>query len=75
MKPTNFCFWNPESWTLESGIQLKDSGILLAIGVRNTIPLTENPESTAWNPESRNVLDSLTYGTIQSYNRLGFLNS
>ena len=25
----NFCFWNPESWALESGIQLKESRIPL----------------------------------------------
>ena len=29
-------------------------------GIRN--PLCWNPESTAWNPESKNVLDSLTSG-------------
>ena len=37
--------WNPESWALQSGIQLKESGI--------QVPLTktENQESwTAWNP-------------------------
>ena len=64
LKPGNFRFWNPESWTLESEIQLKESGLLPTIGVRNTIPLTENSESRAWNPESQNVLDSLTYGAI-----------
>ena len=34
-----------ESWVLESGIQLKDSGILLTIGI-------QNPSSTDkyWNP-------------------------
>ena len=33
--PRNFCLWNPagpECWALESGIQLKESGILLKIG-------------------------------------------
>ena len=25
----NFCLWNPKSWSLESGIQLKESGIPL----------------------------------------------
>ena len=36
--------WNPESWALESGVQLKESGILLVIGI-------ENPSSTDrdWN--------------------------
>ena len=38
------CMWNPESWALESGVQLKESGIPLAIGI-------ENPSSTDkdWN--------------------------
>ena len=31
----NVCLWNPESWVLESGIQLKESGIPLTIGIRN----------------------------------------
>ena len=29
-----FFRWNPESWALESGIQLKESGIPLTIGMR-----------------------------------------
>ena len=33
--PGNFCLWNPECWGLESGIQLKESGILLKIGFQN----------------------------------------
>ena len=33
--PGIFCFWNPESWALESGIQHCESGILLKIGIRN----------------------------------------
>ena len=28
-----FCFWNTESWALESGIELKESGIPLTIGI------------------------------------------
>ena len=42
------CMWNPESWALESGIQLKESGIPLAIGI-------QNPSSTEkdWNPVPR----------------------
>ena len=35
----NFCLWNPGSWALESGIQLKESGIPLRIGIQ--IPLTK----------------------------------
>ena len=33
--PGVFCLWNPESWALESGIQHKESGILLKIGIQN----------------------------------------
>ena len=40
-----------ESWTLESGIQLKDSGIPLTIGIQNSISLRKT-ESSTWNPES-----------------------
>ena len=29
----NFCFCNPESWSLEPKIQLKDSGVPLAIEI------------------------------------------
>ena len=53
---------------MESGIQLKESGTLLKIGIQNpnfTNSLesnTENPEFRAWNPESKTVLDSLTWG-------------
>ena len=35
--PWNFCVWNLESWALESRIQLKESEILLRIGIRNPI--------------------------------------
>ena len=31
----NFCLWNPESWALESGIQLKESAITLTIAFQN----------------------------------------
>ena len=30
--PANFCSWNPRSWALESGIQLKESGFPLTVG-------------------------------------------
>ena len=39
-------FWNPESTVLESGIQYPESGI----------------HSVEYNPESKNVLASLTWG-------------
>ena len=39
-------------------------------GIRNPLcwnqeSSTRNPESTAWNPESKNVLDSLTWGEMR----------
>ena len=33
--PGKFYLWNPESWVLESEIQLKESGIPLTIGILN----------------------------------------
>ena len=53
--PANiFLLWNLESWALESGKQLKNSGFPLTIGIRN-------PESTVWKPESKTVLDCLEF--------------
>ena len=69
--PINFCWWNPESGKL-----LADSAIL-GFGIRNPSKdlnpeskfhwqrlesSTWNPEFTAWNLESKTVLDSLTWG-------------
>ena len=31
----NFCSWDPVSWALESGIQLKESGMPLKTAIRN----------------------------------------
>ena len=47
-----FCGYNPESWALESRIQLKESIILPAIGIWIQVPLTRNPESRVFNSES-----------------------
>jgi len=46
----NFCLGNPESWSLDSGIQLKEP-----IGI-------PNPSFTDKESESRAALDSLTWG-------------
>ena len=43
--------WNPESWVLESGLQLKDSRIPLKIGIRNPIPGIQNPRCGIQNPK------------------------
>ena len=57
--PAKFCLWNPESWGLESGIQLKESGILLTIGIQNPsstdkygnpVPGIRNPQRLLQNP-------------------------
>ena len=54
----NFCLWNLESWALESGIQLKESGILLRIGIQSKVPLEKTGikrlESGIHGVESRN---------------------
>ena len=36
LNPANFCLWNPESYTLQGGIQLKESGIALTIPIHNS---------------------------------------
>ena len=41
----NFCWWNGISWALESGIQLKESGIPLTTGIQNSSSTDKN-----WNP-------------------------
>ena len=59
--PQKFHLSNPESLALESGIQLKESGIQLTTKFRwqRLESSTWDPESTAWNPQSKNVLDFL----------------
>ena len=54
----NFCLWNPGSWALESGMQLKEFGL-------QRMPSSSsawNPESPAWNPELiQHYMYSLTW--------------
>ena len=55
-------YWDPESnhnRNPESRLLVTESGIH-GCGIRN--PQTWNPESTAWNPESKTLLDYLTWG-------------
>ena len=55
-----FCCGIRNPWALDSGIQLRESGI----HVRSDWNLdcsTWNPESTAWNPKYKTVLYSLTW--------------
>ena len=65
----NICVCNLESWALQSGIQLKESGIPLTIAIRNPSStdkeseirylesgihrVESSPESRVQNPESR----------------------
>ena len=52
---------NPEFWDLESGMQLKEYRIQVAL-IKNLRSSTWNPKSIAWNPESKTVLDSPNWG-------------
>ena len=60
----NFVCAIPECQALESGIQLGESGILLTIAIQNPSSTDKewDPESTARNPQSKTVLDSLIWG-------------
>ena len=72
-----FCLWNAESWVLESGTQLKESGVLLTIGIQNPsstdkywnpVPVIQNPQRGIQNPRLA-ALDSLTWSErTQHYN-------
>ena len=55
----NLCLWNRKSWALESGIQFKKSRIPLTIKIQypSSTDKDLNPESTAWYPESKTVVD------------------
>ena len=60
--PGKFCLWNPESWGLESRIQLHESGIP-QYSINDWNPESKsstdkdwNPACTAWNTESRPLL-------------------
>ena len=58
----NFCLWNPELSRIllvGSRIQLKESGIPLAIGVQFQ---WQRQQSRTWNPESKTIVDFLTLG-------------
>ena len=59
--------WNPGLWNPEYNSKNPESFQRLKSGIQ--VPLRKNPESstwnlesTAWNPESKRVLDSLTLG-------------
>ena len=56
-KPGKFCSWNHQSWALESGIQLKESGIPPTIGIRNPSSTDKywNPVSEIWTDPRRRI--------------------
>ena len=76
--PGKVYLWHPESWSLEFGIQLKESEVLLTIGIHNLsatdkdwneVPGIRNPR--AWNPESSTILDSLAWGWGERFSSCG----
>ena len=56
----NHCLWNPESWALESGIQLKESRIPL------TISYDWNPESTKSTDKAQNPVPGIRIHSVES---------
>ena len=58
-----FAFWtrNPRLWNPEYSSRSPKSRFWLESRIQ--APLKKDPESMAWNPECKTVLDSLTYGT------------
>ena len=50
--------------TRNPGNLLVESGIPLTLGIQ--VPLTKNPESDTWNPESK-IRDSLTWGEVVTF--------
>ena len=40
--PRKCCLWNPGCWVLESGIQIKESGIPITIEIKNSTVLQKN---------------------------------
>ena len=65
--PGNLCLWNPESWALDSGIQLKESGILMTIGIQN--PSSTDKQSGFQCLESRiqDYLECPYMGRVKAY--------
>ena len=56
------CLWNPESWTLESGIQL---GILLRIGIQNPSSTDKDWNQVTGIQNSRLSWLALTWGLTE----------
>ena len=79
--PGKFRSWNSESWALQSGIQLKESGIPLTIRFQNPSSTDCNPlpgirgDYKAWNPESKIVLDSFTLSIAYLFTRQSAIKS
>ena len=64
--PGKLCLWNPESRALESRIELKyptkEWNLESKFHWKRLESSTRNPESMEWDPESKTVLYSLTWG-------------
>ena len=64
--PGKFFLWNPESRALESRIEIKyptkEWNLESKFHWKRLESSTRNPESMEWDPESRSVLYSLTWG-------------
>ena len=71
--PKSFCLWIPESWAMEFGIPLKESGIPLTIDIQNPSSPDKDLENGTWNPESKTVLDTITWGDSHVNGLLGFV--
>ena len=75
--PENFCWYNPESWALESRILLKESKILPAIGIWIQVPLNEesriqNPGSSIRNPQRGIHKPRLSWITLHQWKQYSF---
>ena len=80
--PGTFCSWYPESRALGSRTELKYSEIPLRHGIQTPRSTekklessTRNPQSTEWDPESKTVLYSLTWGDSTGLRTASYYNA
>ena len=59
--PGNFCLWNPKSWIFGMRNPTNDWNPESKFYWKILESSSWNPKSTAWNPESKTVLDFLTW--------------
>ena len=58
---------------MEFAIQLKESGIPMTIEIQNPSSTDKDLEYSTWNPESKTVLDIITWGDCHVDGSLGFV--